>query len=138
MAVKKTTAAEQAATEQAQEAAQTAQEATEAVTVDNSTPAAETVQEAAQEAAETVTLVYVGPSLPKGQLKQNSIFIGTRQEIEKELEAVLEKFPLAKKLLVPVADLATAKTKVKSAGNVLHKWYADVSSLIDASFVKEG
>ena len=37
---------------------------------------------------EKLTLVYIGPSLPAGQLKSNKIFIGTMEEIEKELEAV--------------------------------------------------
>ncbi len=63
--------------------AEKAQQAAETAEVKNTTQAAEKAQEAPQEAQEQVTLVYVGPSLPKGRLKQNSIFVGTRQEIEK-------------------------------------------------------
>lgn len=114
-----------------------AQQAAEAAEVKNTTQAAEKPQEAPQEAAEQVTLVYVGPSLPKGRLKQNSIFVGTRQEIEKELETVLESFPLVKNMLVPVSKLAEAKNKVKSSGSVLHKYYADMVSLISATVNKE-
>ena len=110
-----------------------AQQAAEAVEAKNTTPAAEKPQEA----AEQVTLVYVGPSLPKGRLKQNSIFVGTRQEIEKELETVLESFPLVKNMLVPVSKLAEAKNKVKSSSSVLHKYYADMVSLISAAVNKE-
>ena len=135
MAVKKNQEVQTDTAEQALGAAQPVQEATQAM--DNSTPAAGTGQEAPQEAAEEVTLVYVGPTLPRGQLKQNTIFKGTRQQIEKELETVLARFPLIKNLLVPVSSLAEAKIKIKTAGNALHKWYADVSSLIDASFRKE-
>lgn len=114
-----------------------AQQAAEAAEVKNTTQAAEKPQEAPQEAAEQVELVYVGPSLPKGRLKQNSIFVGTRQEIEKELETVLESFPLVKNMLVPVSKLAEAKNKVKSSGSVLHKYYADMVSLISATVNKE-
>lgn len=137
MAVKKNQEVQTDTAEQALGAAQPVQEATQAAAMDNSTPAAGTGQEATQEAAEEVTLVYVGPTLPRGQLKQNTIFKGTRQQIEKELETVLARFPLIKNLLVPVSSLAEAKIKIKTAGNALHKWYADVSSLIDASFRKE-
>lgn len=91
--------------------AEKAQQAAETAEVKNTTQAAEKAQEAPQEAQEQVTLVYVGPSLPKGRLKQNSIFVGTRQEIEKELETVLESFPLVKNMLVPVSKLAEAKTR---------------------------
>ena len=117
--------------------AEKAQQAAEAAEVKNTTQAAEKPQEAPQEAAEQVALVYVGPSLPKGRLKQNSIFVGTRQEIEKELETVLESFPLVKNMLVPVSKLAEAKNKVKSSGSVLHKYYADMVSLISATVNKE-
>lgn len=117
--------------------AEKAAEAAENAQVKNDTQATENAQEAAQSAAERVKLVYIGPTLPKGQLKQNTIFIGTQQEIEKELEKVLAKYPICKNLLVPVASLATAKVKIKTPGNMLHKWSADVISLITAELSKE-
>ena len=72
--------------------------------------------------------MYVGPSLPRGMLKQNSIFVGTREEVEKSLEEAIKKYPMAKNMLVPVSKLAEAK------GNILHKYYADIVSLIGAEF----
>lgn len=60
---------------------------------------------------ETVTLAYIGPSLPAGLLKTNKILIGTREEINKELAAVLEKYPLVGKMLVPVEKLAEKKER---------------------------
>lgn len=117
--------------------AEKAAEAAENAEVKKDTQATKNAQEAAQSAAERVKLVYVGPTLPKGQLKQNTIFIGTQQEIEKELGTVLAKYPIAKNLLVPVASLAAAKVKVKTPGNVLHKWSADIASLITAELSKE-
>ncbi len=89
-------------------------------------------QEKPQEGRET--LVYVGPSLPRGMLKQNSIFVGTREEVEKSLEEAIKKYPMAKNMLVPVSKLAEAKVKIASKGNILHKYYADIVSLIGAEF----
>lgn len=86
---------------------------------------------------EVVKLVYVGPTLPKGQLKQNSIFEGTEKEIKKELEKVLEKYPLAEKMLVPVKNLAEAKRKAGTAGNIMNKWYADIASGMAGEFKEE-
>ena len=74
------------------------------------------------------------PSLPRGMLKQNSIFVGTREEVEKSLEEAMKKYPMAKNMLVPVSKLAEAKVKIASKGNILHKYYADIVSLIGAEF----
>lgn len=82
---------------------------------------------------ETVTLAYIGPSLPAGLLKTNKIMIGTREEIMKELAAVLEKYPLVGKLLVPVETLAEKKDRAATAGNILNKYYSDIVSSIAES-----
>ena len=86
---------------------------------------------------ETVTLAYIGPSLPAGLLKTNKILIGTREEIDKELAAVLEKYPLVGKMLVPVEKLAEKKGKAATAGNILNKYYTDIVSTIAANERKE-
>lgn len=86
---------------------------------------------------ETVTLAYIGPSLPAGLLKTNKILIGTREEIDKELAAVLEKYPLVGKMLVPVEKLAEKKGKAATAGNILNKYYTDIVSTIVANERKE-
>lgn len=86
---------------------------------------------------ETVTLAYIGPSLPAGLLKTNKILIGTREEINKELAAVLEKYPLVGKMLVPVEKLAEKKGKAATAGNILNKYYTDIVSAIAANERKE-
>lgn len=65
---------------------------------ENTTSETEKAIETANTALEEVVkLVYVGPTLPNGQLKQNSIFEGTEKEIKEELKKVLEKYPLAEK-----------------------------------------
>lgn len=86
---------------------------------------------------ETVTLAYIGPSLPAGLLKTNKILIGTREEIDKELAAVLEKYPIVGKMLVPVEKLAEKKDKAATAGNILNKYYTDIVSSIAAGERKE-
>lgn len=87
---------------------------------------------------EVVKLAYIGPTLPAGQLKCNRIFIGTETEIRKELEAVLEKYPLVEKMLVPASRMGEKKDKAKTAGNILHKYYADLVSNIAGNTAKEG
>ena len=118
--------------EEAQEAVQEGQEAPEKEEAGENTQEPEKPQEKPQEGRET--LVYVGPSLPRGMLKQNSIFVGTREEVEKSLEEAMKKYPMAKNMLVPVSKLAEAKVKIASKGNILHKYYADIVSLIGAEF----
>ena len=86
---------------------------------------------------ETVTLAYIGPSLPAGLLKTNKVLIGAREEIDKELAAVLEKYPLVGKMLVPVEKLAEKKGKAATAGNILNKYYTDIVSAIAANERKE-
>lgn len=127
MAVKNTTKAAEAATEA--QAVNTSPEA------ENAANGADTN---ATEAKETLTLVYIGPTLPAGQLKANKIMVGTLDEIKEDLKTVLEKYPLVEKLLVPVEQLAEKKDKVKTAGNVLNKYYSDTVSTIAANEAKEG
>ena len=105
---------------------------------ENTTSETEKAIETANTALEEVVkLVYVGPTLPNGQLKQNSIFEGTEKEIKEELKKVLEKYPLAEKMLVPVRKLAEAKRKAGTAGNIMNKWYVDIASGMEKEFKEE-
>lgn len=107
------------------------------IEAENAGNGAQTQPQTADNEPDTVKLIYIGPSLPKAMLKSNSIFEGTREEIKKELETVLEKFPLVEKLLVPVAGLAEKKDKVRTAGNILNKYYSDIASAASAMLEKE-
>ena len=137
MAVKKNAAADAEAVQTAQEAALNEPDA--AADKDTAT-AAEGAQNEPQAAAdatnapETVKLIYVGPQLPRGRLKTNKIFEGTREQIiaSPEMEEVLKRYPLVKNMLVPVSKLAEAKQKIAAGGNALHKFYADIASQIAA------
>ena len=121
-----------------------AAESEKAAEVDNSTRKEENAVNGAQtqpqtenKEQDTVKLIYIGPTLPKAMFKSNRIFEGTREKIKKELKTVIEKFPLVEKLLVPVEGLAEKKDKVRSAGNILNKYYSDLVSAA-AAVEKEG
>lgn len=107
------------------EAVQTAQEAAK------DAPDAPQAAQDTPQAAEAEKLVYVGPQLPRGLLKTNKIFEGTREQIlaSPEMAEVLKRYPLVKNMLVPVSKLAEAKQKIAAGGNALHKFYADIASL---------
>ena len=128
--------------EAVQTAQGTAQDTPEAAGGTDTATAAEGQQDAPQaaqdtpQAAEAEKLVYVGPQLPRGLLKTNKIFEGTRDQIlaSPEMAEVLKRYPLVKNMLVPVSKLAEAKVKIASKGNILHKYYADIVSLIGAEF----
>lgn len=114
------------------------------IEVDNSTTETEKDENGVQEAQQTakkeldiVKLIYIGPSLPKAMLKSNRIFEGTEEEIKEELAVVLEKFPLVEKMLVPVTELAEKKDKVRTAGNILNKYYSDIASSASVMLAKE-
>lgn len=104
---------------------------------ENTANGVQTQPQTADDGPNTVKLIYIGPSLPKAMLKSNRIFEGTREEIKKELATVLEKFPLVERLLVPVAELAEKKEKVRTAGNILNKYYSDIASSASAILTKE-
>lgn len=105
---------------------------------DNEATGTKETEPEATEEKEVVKLAYIGPTLPAGQLKCNKIFIGTETEIKKELETVLEKYPLVEKMLVPASQIGEKKDRAKTAGNILHKYYADLVSSIAGNAVKEG
>ena len=86
--------------------------AEKAQAVENTT-ATENAAEKANTTSETVKLIYIGPNLPKAMLQCNKIFEGTAEEIDKELANVLEKFPLVRKMLVPISELAASSILLK-------------------------
>lgn len=70
--------------------------------------------------------VYIGPTLPKGRLKGNAIFSGSREQVTAFLADVLEEYPLVKDLLIPVEELAEKRLKASTPGNYINKCYKDV------------
>ena len=117
----------------AQEAAKEAPDAAGGTDTTTAEEGAQNAPQAAQDAPqaeEAEKLVYVGPQLPRGRLKTNKIFEGTRDQIlaSPEMAEVLKRYPLVANMLVPVSKLAEAKQKIAAGGNALHKFYADIAS----------
>ena len=76
------------------------------------------------------TVVYIGPQLPNGLLKTNTTIIGTDEEIEEGLKDAFEKYPLVKRMLVPVNEVAAKKVEVETKGKILNKYYTDIMSQV--------
>ena len=111
----------------AAEGAQEPQDGEESATEDRDTePPAEDVQEAAPEGYGL--FVYAGPSLPHGRLKEHAVFNGTFEDVKVYLADVLEDYPQAERLIVPVERLSAFAAKVKTPGNIAHKYYNDIVS----------
>lgn len=90
-------------------------------------------QEAPVRAAEEEkTYCYIGPNLPDGALKKNSIIIGTKSEIKERYKAEIEKYPQLERLMISVENLADAKSKVETEGNILNKYYGDILSVVSS------
>lgn len=116
------------ATQEPQGGAETPTEGNDPAGGDEATqePPAEDAQEAAPEGYDL--FVYAGPSLPHGRLKEHAVFNGTFEDVKAYLADVLEDYPQAERLIVPVERLSTFAAKVKTPGNIAHKYYNDIVS----------
>ena len=76
------------------------------------------------------TFVYVGPSIPRGRLKENAVFRGTLSDVLAYLADAVEQYPQIPRLIVPTNRLAAFSVKVKTPGNIAHKYYSDIASAI--------
>lgn len=74
------------------------------------------------------TFVYCGPSIPRGRLKENAVFRGTLADVLNYLADVVEDYPQIPRLIVPTNRLAVFAVKVKTPGNIAHKYYTDIVS----------
>ena len=83
-----------------------------------------------QPAEDYDTFVYCGPSIPRGRLKKNAVFRGTLADVLNYLADVVEDYPQIPRLIVPTNRLAAFAVKVKTPGNIAHKYYSDIASAI--------
>lgn len=92
------------------------------------TPAADSTAQGgtAAENSEHVSFAYAGPSLPHGRLKENAVFRGKKADVLNYLADVLEDYPQVEKLIVPTTRLAAFRARVKTPGNIAHKYYNDI------------
>jgi hypothetical protein len=72
--------------------------------------------------------VYIGPSLPGGRLKSNTVLCGGIESIKEYYKEVIEKYPQVERLIVPVEKLGELKEKTQTHGNIINKYYGDVVS----------
>lgn len=113
--------------------AHNAQEAAESGGEGNNTTPDENGGQSGAEGEEDVPdgydlFVYAGPTLPRGRLKENAVFRGTFEDVKAYLADVLEVYPQVARLIVPVNRLAAFSVKVKTPGNLAHKYYSDIVS----------
>jgi len=79
------------------------------------------------------TFAYIGPSLPGGMLKQNTILHGTRAAVEEHCKAAIDLCPAVAKLIVPTdKNLQQARNNAQTSGNYLHKCCGEVAAAIKA------
>ena len=98
---------------------------------DNSTtPGEKPAEQPAEDAEGYDTFVYVGPSIPRGRLKENAVFRGTLSDVLAYLADAVEQYPQIPRLIVPTNRLAAFSVKVKTPGNIAHKYYSDIASAI--------
>lgn len=90
------------------------------------------------ETEEEKTYCYIGPNLPDGALKKNTVLIGTKTAIKDRYKEEIEKYPQIPNLIVPVEKLAEAKEKAETEGNILNKYYADINSTVAANNENRG
>lgn len=125
--------ADDGTTENGGEGAESATDGGNEVGEDNNPTAdeapAESRTEGEKDAADGYDLfVYAGPTLPRGRLKENAVFRGTFEDVKAYLSGVLEEYPQVARLIVPVNRLAAFSVKVKTPGNLAHKYYSDIVS----------
>lgn len=73
--------------------------------------------------------IYIGPTLPRHEMKHNTIYEGTMQEITAYLAEIIEQYPQVKRLIVPIQQLGEASVKVKTSGNILNQYYNETVSV---------
>ena len=65
-------------------------------------------------------VIYCGPSIPSGSLKQYTVY---KNGLPEHLTSLLEKCPEIKELFVPIADLAKTQTAIKQPGSIFYRHY---------------
>lgn len=80
---------------------------------------------------------YIGPNIPGGALKQNSIMIGTKEGIKEKYKEEIEKYPQVERLIVSVEKLQESKEKINITGNIINKYYQDIISSINGNEKEE-
>ena len=70
--------------------------------------------------------VYIGPTLPGGLLPTGKILYGTEQSIREYLAPVLERWPKAAALLVPMEKANDAQADLRAGRGICYKYAQDI------------
>lgn len=81
-----------------------------------------------RETAEVLTMVYIGPSVPRSNLRRSMIVKGTEETIADFVAEQKEQYPEIEHLMFGPDKLADALRKVESRGSILHKYYKDMEA----------
>lgn len=103
-------------------------EATDAVPAPVETPCAVEVRR---------NYIYIGPTLPKGLLKSNTLFTGTMTEVKTYLRGAMEKYPDIIDLVVPTDRLAESRHTLRSGKGALRAKYDKVALAIKAGMARK-
>lgn len=106
----------------------TAKKTVESAKTENLPSKTEKTLETANTKATEGRFIYIGPTTRTG-LVENTVFTGTREDVEEYLRDTLDKIPQVRLLIVATESLAANKAKVKKTGTLLNKYYNDVLSL---------
>ncbi|MEG0778821.1 MAG: hypothetical protein RSG55_08240 [Oscillospiraceae bacterium] len=74
------------------------------------------------------TYIYIGPTIPRTTLVENSIVYGTREQVEKHFASGLSKVPDARALIVLSEMLSGGRLEVNSPESYFHALYAEIAS----------
>lgn len=66
--------------------------------------------------------VYLGPTI-RGVVQNATIYPGSVEEVAKQLESQIARFPRIKALLIPAETLSVDRVKIKTPGNRLYEEY---------------
>ena len=117
--------AEQATTTQEQKAPEETEEKTERRTEEKETQQEE-LQEEVKQQEEVKSYIYLGPSIKKHGLRENTVFRGTKSDTLKHLEVAISEVPQIEKLIFETKDAAEKKKKAREKGNSIFNAYEAV------------
>jgi hypothetical protein len=70
--------------------------------------------------------VYLGPTI-RAEIQNATIFNVSRDKALKDNAELIKKYPLVATLIVPGDEIATARIKVSTPGNILHIKYMQLA-----------
>ncbi len=75
---------------------------------------------------------YIGRSIVR-VIQSGTIWVGEKEEIlaRPEVARAVAKYPMIQRLIVPSAEMAAARKKVKQEGTLYHRWNEELRKQIN-------